>query len=374
MSKFTAPEWQPLFDDLLFDLRRKACVLMIGPEITQADGRHVQRYLRDTLSHEHADDIEHYYEKDAFFLFKSLASKSKVQRGVSKFYDRIKPDEAIFTTIAAIPFPLVISINPDDFLEKTLKNSNIRHFSAYFNHGAGNNGHRYIENWDGDAPLIYNVCGSVESDASLLLDYDDLFSLLRTILGAVGLPDNVRSVLKKAKSFLFVGFQFDRWYTQLLLRLLNEDNSPTHLALNTQLGDKETHHFLLNRFNMQFLGRVLEEDKDGDGVPDISGAEFLEELAQRWQEAQAARGEDTSRPDKNTVRRLVEQGDIDKALETLMRITADPEDRDMATMLLNWYNNWKRETVKGSEDSRTLENRYNKVLNGILELLKTLPG
>ena len=56
-----------------------------------------------------------------------------------------------------------------------------------------------------------------------------------------------------------------------------------------------------------------------------------------------------------------------------MKITADPEDRDMVTMLYNWFNNWKREIIKGVEDSRTLDNRYNKVLNGILELLKTMP-
>lgn len=374
MSKFTTPEWQTLFDDLLFDLRRRACVLMIGPEMTQAGGKPIQRQLRDTLSREHAEDIEHYYEKDAFFLFKNLAAKSKVQRGVSKFYDRIKADEAIFDTVAAIPFPLIISLNPDDFLEKSLKNNRVRHFSSYFNHGAGNNGHRYSDSWDGESPLVYNLCGSMDSDASLLLDYDDLFSFLKNVLGAVGLPDNVRSMLKKAKSFLFVGFQFDRWYTQLLLRLLNEDNSPAHLALNTQLGDKDTHHFLLNRFHMQFLGRVLAEDKDRDGMPDISAAEFLTELARRWQEAQAARGEDDTQPDKNTVRRLVEKGDLEKALDTLMKIATDPEDRDMVTMLCNWFNNWKREIIKGAEDSRTLDNRYNKVLNGILELLKTLPG
>ena len=114
-EKFASPDWQPLFDDLLFDLRRKACVLLIGPEIVATGQQPLQQALRNALDRDHADDIEHYYEKEALFLFKGPAAKSKVQRGVSKFYDRATADPAVFDTIAAIPFPLVVSTNPDYF-------------------------------------------------------------------------------------------------------------------------------------------------------------------------------------------------------------------------------------------------------------------
>ena len=371
-EKFASPDWQPLFDDLLFDLRRKACVLLIGPEIVATGQQPLQQALRQALERDHAADIEHYYEKEALFLFKDPAAKSKVQRGVSKFYDRVTADPAVFDTIAGIPFPLVVSTNPDDFLQKAYQRAQQRCATAYFNHDAGQNGFKDLAGWEGDYPLVYNLCGSTERDASLILDYDDLFSFLKNVLGATGLPDPLRSALKKAKSFLFVGFSFDKWYTQLLLRLLNEDSTPTQIALNTRLGGKEAQHFLLNRFKMQFLGRALDADAASPtDKPDISALEFLAELSRRWQVAQTERGE-TQQASPDTVRRLVEQGKVDKALAMLFQITADPEDRDMVTMLSSWYHNWERDKEIGAEDSRTLDNRYNKVLNGILEQLKSL--
>ena len=369
-TDFSNPEWNTLFDDLMFDLRKRACVLLIGPEAVEVNGRPVAQELQEILMRDYAGDIEHYFEKDALYLFKGPGAKSNIQRGVGKYYDRAKPDPAIFQTVAAIPFPLVVTINPDEFLAGFLKEAGVRFNSAYFNHGAGSNGLQELAGWEGDTTLVYNLCGHIESDASLVLDYDDLFSFLKNVLGAAGLPDPVRRVLKKAKSFLFVGFQFDKWPTQLLLRLLNEDSSPAQLALDTQLGETDARQFLLKRFNMKFLN---DQPASAAPAPDaITGLAFLQELGRRWQAAQAADGEDLSQPDAGTVRRLVEKGDVEKALTILLQITAN-EDRDMATMYSSWFHTWKREKEKGAEDSRTLENRYNKVLNGILELLKTLP-
>lgn len=377
MPNFNTPEWEKLFGKLLFDIQTRSCILMIGPEIVQIGDQGLQRHLRDSLEPQHKDDIEHYYGKEGLFLFRNQASKNEVQRSVNQYFHGLKPDLSVYKTIAEIPFPLVVSVNPDHFLRKALGDA--AHFAASFNHHAGSNGASETEGWDGQSTLVYNLCGAYTEDASVILDYDDLFNFLKTVLGPVGLPDSVRGRLRRAKSFLFVGFQFDRWYTQLLLRLLNEGASPTQIALNTQLGDREAHHFLLKRYNMQFLGRVFAEQTDADTPPplesgDIGSLEFLTELNRRWKGAQAEQDEYTEQPTGASVRRLVGRGDLDKALKILPGLLSDPEDLDMATLLNNWYANWKREAARGVEDSRTLENRYNKVLNGILEQLKLLPA
>jgi SIR2-like domain/Effector-associated domain 11 len=368
MGKFTDPSWDKVFSKLLFDIQTRSCVLMIGPEIIQADGQGLQRHLRDYLQRQNSDDIEHYYEKEGLFLFKSQTSKNEVQRSVSQYFYQLQTDTSIFKIIANTPFPLVISVNPDNLLADAYESN--PHYTAYFNHHIGTNDSQRIEDWNGQSPLVYNLCGLFEEDASLLLDYDDLFSFMKTILGPVGLPDNVRGRLRRAKSFLFLGFQFDRWYTQLLLRLLNDGNSPTQIALNTEMGDSEAHHFLLKRYNMQFFGRSLKNQAKAES---ITGLEFLTELNLRWSKAQAEQHTDTEQPSKASVRRMVERGDLERALTTMPQLFSDPEDRDMVIMLSNWYVNWKKEHEKGVEDSRTLENRYNRVLNGILEQLKNLP-
>lgn len=368
MAQFNTPQWDKMFEKLLFDIQTRSCVLMIGPEIVEGgSGQGLQRHLRDEMFKQNPADIEHYYEKEGLFLFKNQTSKNEVQRSVSLYFHTLKTNTSVYKTITEIPFPLVISVNPDAMLERAFDTAT--HFAAYFNHHAGSNGSTKIEDWNGQNTLVYNLCGLYTEDASMILDYDDLFSFLKAVLGPTGLPDNIRSRLRRAKSFLFVGFQFDRWYTQLLLRLLNDGNSPTQIALNTQLGDPEAQHFLLKRYNMQFLGRATEND----AAEQISGSEFLAELSRRWKSSQAQQVQDDEPLSKASIRRWVERGEVEKALENLPKLITDPEDLDMVSLLSNWYVNWKRESGKGAEDSRTLENRYNKVLNGILEQINNLP-
>lgn len=379
MTNFSSPAWTKVFDKILFDLQTKSCVLLVGPELAQTDGQGLLQQMRSHVLRQNAPDIERFYEKEGLFLFKSEAAKNEVRRSASQFFFSLKPASDVFRVISKIPFPLVISVNPDRLLEKAYGTA--PHFAAFFNHHANANGHQDTEGWDGQAPLVYSLCGRFDEDASMLLDYDDLFSFLKTVLSPTGLPDNLRSRLRRAKSFLFVGFHFDHWYTQLLLRLINEGNSPSHLALNTQLGDPEAQHFLLNRYKMKFLGRTAADDHAPPPDPaapppeeklDCTGQEFLEELLQRWLASKAEQDSDDEPLSAASVRRMVERGELGKALQALPDLLSDPEDRDMTLLLSNWYANWAREKKRDVEDSRTLENRYNKVLNGIIEQLNNL--
>ena len=121
--------------------------------------------------------------------------------------------------ILEIPFPLVISLNPDTFLFDIATTNfehrfNFRHFR--FNGEQSDDTHLLAP----DVPLIYNLLGSLEEDESIVLDYDDLFRFIQTTIGLRGLPDKVRIKLREANSFLFLGFDFEKWYAQLLLQML----------------------------------------------------------------------------------------------------------------------------------------------------------
>lgn len=353
-SDLSAPEWDEVFKSLLYDIRRRKCVLLLGPEAAHLGGRPLREALREHLAKNHADDIAFFHERDNLFLFHNKAAKSEVQRSVSLFFEEAEPDLEVFGKLASLPFALTVSINPDHFYLHQFPKSDRPHF-AFFNH-IGQNNEEALDGWNRDQPLVYNLCGSFEEDVSLVLDYDDLFRLLRSAMGAPGLPQKVRRALGEARSFFFLGFSFDKWYTQLLLRLLCEDNSPMHVALNTQLGDGANQTFLLKQFNINFIGQ---------------GDAFLSELCRRWKEQQGESADE--KPDKHLVLRLLAEGKTARALEILMKIVTAPEDKDMALMISNWYKTWENDKTAGVEDSRDLNVRYNRVVKNIQDLANNLP-
>ena len=228
-SDLSSSDWDKVFKPLLFDLSRQKCVLLLGPEVVRKDGKLLKELLRAQLEQHHTEDIAHFHERDNLFLFQNKASKSEVQRSVSLFYEETKPDPEMYQKIASLPFAMTVSINPDHILLQHFEKNAQPHF-AFFNH-IGQNNEEMLETWERETPLVYNLCGSYQEDVSLVLDYDDLFHLLQTAMGTPGLPQKIRRMLGEARSFFFIGFDFDKWHTQLLLRLLSEGNSPMQVAL-----------------------------------------------------------------------------------------------------------------------------------------------
>jgi hypothetical protein len=352
----STPEWDKVFKPLLFDIGRQKCVLLLGPELAHSGGRLLREQLRDQLDQQHKEDIAHFHERDNLFLFHNKAAKSEVQRAVSLFYEEAKPDSEVYQKIASLPFALTVSTTPDHFLYQAYPKDARAQF-AFFNH-IGQNDEDELDGWERDRPLLYNLCGSYREDASLVLDYDDLFRLLKTAMGTPGLPKKVRRALGEARSFFFLGFDFDKWYTQLLLRLLCEDNTPMQVALSTQYGNKDNQIFLLKQFNIKFIGE---------------GEAFFDELCRRWQEQLNEGAADAEKPDKHLVLRLLKEGKTGRALEILMKLLTEPEDKDMAVMVSNWYHKWENDTKAGTEDSRNLDTLYNRVVKNINDLATNLP-
>lgn len=352
---FSSPEWAKLFEALLSELERRKCVLLLGPEITRADGKTIREVLRQHLAKLHPDDIAHFHERDGLYLFSDAkGAKQEVQSSVSLFYEKAKPESSVFEKIARLPFALTISITPDHFLLDSFPKTSKPTF-AFFKH-SGVSDQTVLDAWDRKTPLIYNLCGSFLEEVSMVLDYNDLFNLLKSVMGA-GLHKNIRLTLDDARSFLFIGFDFDKWYTQLLLRLLCGDNTPKHIALNTQFGDKDNHTFLLKQFNIKFIG----EDED-----------FLDELCRRWQ-AQSGEAGAPGAPGKAAVLSLIEKNKLPDALAMLELLVTSADDRALLTMARNWHSQWEQETLLGKTDDRTLFNLKNQVVFTAQTLANKLP-
>lgn len=356
MTNFNTPEWDKKFRSIFADIRQNRCVVFIGPEIVRIEDRPLRDVLREQLLASNAEDIVHYYDLDGFYLFRDKTAKRDVQREVALFYkDHLigqSVDEAILLQIARLRMPLILSINPDSFLSDVAYRYSIKHRFAYFQHGG--TAVQDVEIPTLEMPLFYNLCGALERDESLVLDYDDLFRLLSSLLGSPGLPSNLALTLRNAKHFLFIGFDFGKWYSQLLLRLLSGEEAIRKFAINPSKKNDNTTIFLVKQFGIEFI-----EDE----------REFLDELTRRAEQDGLFRDiVEAQTPDAVRVKHLLQNGNL---FDALNHLKTNPKIENQVTMLLARY--WD---LQEREAHKTLDNRdyvveRNRIVDTILEILKT---
>jgi hypothetical protein len=71
-------------------------------------------------------------------------------------------------------------------------------------------------------PLLYNLLGSIREPQTMISSHADLLSLMQSVFGDKNLPDELTTMFngERTKSIIFLGFEFDKWYFQLILYIL----------------------------------------------------------------------------------------------------------------------------------------------------------
>lgn len=354
MSKLDDNIW----DNILDDIRDQKAVLLIGPEIMRFEGKPLMSYLRESLFEHNPADIAYYYERDGFFLFNSPESKVRVARQVKRFYRALKPDEVLLRKVVQIPFHIVVSLNPDTFLSEAFYRHGIRHRFHYFQHRGRASEGEEVEAPNRAVPLVYNLFGSKDQDDSLVLDYNDVYALLQSVFGATGLPNKFLLALRKASTFIFLGFQFDRWYSQLLLKFLSDGGVlDNQLAANTSIPDADTESFLIQQFKIKFLN---------------DQSNFFQELYDRCSEEQLLRAivEEDTCPEGVEIRKRIANGETDLALELLTGALKGTGKENAVALLSSRYTSLEQD--KDTTDSRDYRVEYNRIVDGMLELVKSV--
>jgi SIR2-like domain len=362
------------FERILPYIANEQCVLVIGPEIMRFEGKPMNAYLRDRLFAQYKDEIPHYYANDGLYLFPSNEDsvKSDVAQSLRKecylLPTTVGYDEEILKVIARLPFHLIISTNPDTFLSDTFYKFGIKHRFSHYRKGERPSDE--VAQPTRDEPLIYNLGGSVLEDESLVLDYEDLFSLIGSSLGASGLPLGLQSALEKTRTFVFVGFNFDKWHTQLLLRILCGKPRFRKYAGPHKINE-DTQVFLANQFNIEFWenekgGNFLETFinaatayKDED--PNKAGRPFMRTLL-----------EDPLLPEETTIIRDIQNAQFLKAITNLLGFAkvGKPEDLDAATHLSGRYQYLVQN--QKSMDSRDFLTTLNQIADAIIQLARQI--
>ena len=350
------------WDDLLKNIREQRAVLLLGHNFLPG----TRDQLNATFSEKTDVDLQHYYMRDGLFLFRDSESKTNAQEVASGFYQNHPPKEEMLRKIVEMPFRLMVSSNPDKFLvdefARYRQNLQFDYFSS------NNKEHEYeLERPSIENPLLYNVCGSVEDPESLILDYDDLYKMLRDLLTDLKVPNEIRLPLQKTTTYFFLGFHFERWYTQLLLRYLNmaDDqftNRSRNYVLNTTFMDPEMERFFLQQFNIKYIG---------------ADWSFFEELHRRFSEKypeHLRKLVDELSPTATTISQLVAKGEFGTAFTLLNSFSEqlDSDDQMLLTVTQSAYSAYLEHKKDGTVEKHLLDNELARVRKNILELSKTL--
>jgi hypothetical protein len=358
--------------DVIVDaIESEKCILLLGPELNNLNGVSKEKALYTYLD---SQGIKlHFYENDGFFLFDEHTTLPNLTLRLKQFYNNaIIP--LIYEKIAKIPFHLFLSITPDLFLQKTFENLNLNYKVSVYDMTENP---QEVNAPSKEVPLLYYLFGRYDKFNSMILTHDQLFDFLVAILGKHELPPGLTSQIIDAENFLFLGFRFDHWYVQILLRLLSYKVKEKHAKFSigryalSENANPDTKAFYLHEFSMTFIE---------DSIP-----KFIDQIHDEFERRNELRKPDLH--DVHSVKKLGEcilKGNLDDAfvcLKVFLTKNIDGADKsDLDNQIIQLSGRY--ETLKKDNEKRILKDddyriEWSKIQNSIVNLIndiKKLPG
>ncbi len=209
------------------------------------------------LCDKHRKRILSYNEKDSFILFKRSSDRTRIMSDYKKIFKETHARE-LFAKIAEIPFHLIISVTPDNSIRNIFEQKKIDHNFDYFQKNIKK---ELVNVPTPEKPLIYYLFGTTEDESTLVLTFNDMYAYLQGLFSNKNLPQILRTILQETNDFVFIGFQFDKWYFQLLLKLLTEHDKEfklvCHASINPNL-EPDVEEFCEHNFRIDFVENNLE--------------------------------------------------------------------------------------------------------------------
>jgi len=167
--------------------------------------------------------------------------------------------------------------------------------------------------------LIYNIFGAISDEESLIFTYDDLFEYLEAIFGSFKLDDGLRTALKSAKNFIFLGFKFNKWYMKLLLRLVEINKNKAGHTPNDANLSTDTVDFYKDVYKMTFVENNV--------------SDFVHRLFSACQSNLRTPKPMSKTPFEEEIFKMVESNELVKAIDKLLMFFKQKEDKESMKML-----------------------------------------
>ena len=240
--------------DITADIKSGNCILILGPDIIDFGEKSFFEAMCDELISNGAgksviDTAPQYiFVNEELLQLMPNAKETTLLRMMDEFYQKQTAFDLPFTKIAQIPFHLIISLMPDDRLQKIFANQNLDYNYAHYPREGT---HLPVEKPSIEKPLLYNLLGDfIDKDA--IITFDHLFEFLSGIMGKRELPDEIQWTLKSANSFIFLGVHFEKWYVQLILKIITSEKKENYIIQKSN-SNADICTFVARRHQLDFL-------------------------------------------------------------------------------------------------------------------------
>jgi hypothetical protein len=232
---------------LLNSIRAQTCVLFIGPEISiSSAGKSIHNEFYKEIAGEFSN-VE-FLDKEGFF---SPGADSKIYTEMLLYYKEDFPREnkigrKLLEDFARLPFSLIISLCPDDTIHRVLNDVGIDHtFISY------DGTKQDVEAPSKEKPVVYNLIGNAAKDGKYIFTHENFYEYLKNIK----IPDEIKKMVKSPLDFLFIGFDFSKWYNRLLLFILGFEQieSDTRFIIENKTVEQDVEMFINDQFKITFV-------------------------------------------------------------------------------------------------------------------------
>lgn len=368
----TAPLTQVKWDDVLDTLDAQRCVLFLGSGALPAPGGgDIDTALSQWLD---AGNPEHphiqVYNPDGFLLLRKQRFRRHVVANMKDFFSQPFPEaETLFSRIARLPFSMVVTLTPDNILARTFDVLGLDYQPDFYfrNRKAGDQ----FEKPSRNKPLLYNLLGNIEEPESLVLTHGDFFDYLESVFRGNSMNAELKDELESMERYIFLGLPYEKWYFQLLLRVLSLHSDKL----------KEIERLALKEFEDPRLHKIYTEEFKIEFFP-ASAEEFIAELYQRCDAdgmlktlpatdpAEAAIPDPTAEQLEN----LLAEAKTDEAMLHLKVFLDRRKPRSYAlanalVVLRNRRNLLRQRELRGTIDSRDASVENNQIVEQLLALI-----
>jgi hypothetical protein len=260
--------WPINWEDLKEAMLKEKAILFLGPEVTvNYEDRNNQEKFFNNLVAKYGGGgpmgIKTYHERDGLLVFNEPGGRNGHQNNIRQFYLGTQPapnvshqfSSSVLQKLAEIPFKMVINTSPDNSFQAECEQRGFG-FTHTFPFRPPYAFTPAIP-ITGQTPLIYGLLGSVVDAGSLILTHQDLFRLMEKVFQQGCFAQALKMAFPEGDytHLVFLGFDFDKWYFQLLLQIL--DIEPKKLvappASNHARFDVQTEQFYESHFKINFV-------------------------------------------------------------------------------------------------------------------------
>ena len=212
---------------LVYSVERGECILMLGPDAVSGTLNGERLPLLTAMAHFVKDKLGPSYAHLDPSRLSSVAQAAvshedpfTLQGWVDEFYREFESDTDVLRNLAELPFALVVSTSPGLSAQHVFREVKPNTHADFYDRTS--RAREALPDPTPEAPDLYNIYGSLEQPASLILsDSDRLDFIVSVVSDDPPLPPKLKSALRDPnRSLLFLGFDLGQWQLRVLLHVL----------------------------------------------------------------------------------------------------------------------------------------------------------